>query len=84
VVGQCSQYFRRWAWDVKEKADAIFVPALPECLGEWHQMIIMHPDEVIRPKHLVQLAREVTQRTQAVIQINSPNGTTVARRALVR
>ena len=23
VVWQCSQYFWRWAWDVKEKADAL-------------------------------------------------------------
>jgi hypothetical protein len=69
VVGQCSQYFWRWAWNVKEKADAILVPALAQCLGEWHQMIIMHPDDVIRPEHLVQLACEVIIDTQITAQI---------------
>jgi hypothetical protein len=32
-------------------------------------MIIMHPDEVIRPEHLVQLAREVIIDTQIAAQI---------------
>src|SRR5580700_1499578 len=69
VVGQRSQYFGRWARDVKEKADAILVSALTQCLGERHQVIIMHPDEVIRPEHLVQLARKVIIDTQIAAQI---------------
>src|SRR5271155_5057534 len=48
VVWQRSQYFWWWAWDVKEKADAILVPTLAQRLGERHQVIIMHPNEVIR------------------------------------
>ena len=48
VVGQRRQYFWRRARDVKEKADAVLMSALAQCLGERHQMIIMHPDEVIR------------------------------------
>ena len=54
---------------MKEKADAILVPALAQRLGERHQMIIMHPDEIIRPEHLVQLAREVIIDTQIAAQI---------------
>jgi hypothetical protein len=34
VVGQRSKYFRWWARDVKEKADAVLVPKLAQCLGE--------------------------------------------------
>ena len=56
---QRGKYLRRWTRNVKEKADAILVPALAQCLGERHQVIIMHPDEVIGLKHLVQLACEV-------------------------
>src|SRR5690348_13906168 len=59
VVRQRSQYFWGWARDVKEKSDAILMSALAQCLGEWHQVIIMHPDEVIWSKHLVQLAGKV-------------------------
>src|SRR5580693_6640954 len=69
VVWQCSQYFWRRAWDVKEKADAILVPALAQGLGERHQMIIMHPDEVIRPEDLVQLARKVIIDAQIAAQV---------------
>src|ERR1700693_4034816 len=36
VVRQRSQYFRRWARDVKEKADAILVPTLAQRFGERH------------------------------------------------
>ena len=64
VVGQRSQYFRRWARDVKKKADAILVPALAQRLGERHQVIVMHPDQIVRPEHLVQLARKVIVDTQ--------------------
>ena len=45
------------------------MPALAQCLGERNQVIIMHPDEVIRPEHLVQLAREVIIDTQITAQI---------------
>ena len=38
---------------MKEKADAIPVPALAQCLGQRNQMIIMLPDEVIRLEYLV-------------------------------
>ena len=54
---------------MKEKANAIFVPALAQCLGERHQVIIMHPDEVIRLEHLVQLSCEVIIDTQIAAQI---------------
>jgi hypothetical protein len=71
VVRQCCEYFRRRAWDVKEKADAILVPALAQCLGERDQVIIMYPDDVIRPEHLVQLACEVIIDTQITAQISA-------------
>jgi hypothetical protein len=69
VVGQCCQDFWRWARDVKEKADTILVPALAQSFGERHQVIIMHPDEVVRPEHLVQLACEVIIDAQIAAQI---------------
>ena len=59
VVGQRGKYFRRRAGNVKKKANAIFVPTLAECLCERHQMIIMHPHQIFRPKHLMQLTRKV-------------------------
>ncbi|MGC2080839.1 MAG: EF-hand domain-containing protein [Xanthobacteraceae bacterium] len=49
---------------MKEKADAILVPAFAQRLGERHQVIIMHPDEVIWPEHFMQLSREVIVDTQ--------------------
>ena len=69
VVWQCSQYFRRREWNVKKKTDAIVVPALAQGLGERDQVIIMHPDEVIRREHLVQPAREVIIDPQIATQI---------------
>src|SRR5262245_18625921 len=59
VVRQRSQYLWGWARDVKEKSDAILMSSLAQSLGEWHQVIIMHPDEVIWSKHLVQLPSKV-------------------------
>jgi hypothetical protein len=53
VVRQRSKYFRRRARDVKEKADAVLVPTLAQCLSERNQVIVMHPNEVIRPEHLM-------------------------------
>ena len=44
-------------------ADARAVPC------KRHQVIIMHPNNVIRPEHLVQLAREVIIDTQITAQI---------------
>ena len=41
VVGQRGKYFRRGARDVKEKANAILVPALAQCLSERNQVIII-------------------------------------------
>jgi hypothetical protein len=38
VVRQCSQYFRRRKWNVKEEADGILVPTLAQCLGERYQV----------------------------------------------
>jgi hypothetical protein len=69
VVRQCGQHFRRWARDVKEEADTVLVAALAERLAERHQVIIMHPDEILRPEHIVQLAREVIIDTQIAAQI---------------
>jgi hypothetical protein len=34
VMWQCCQHLGRRAWNMKEKADAIFVPTLAECLSE--------------------------------------------------
>ena len=59
VVGQRGKYFRRWARNVKKKANAISVPTLAERLCERHQMIIMHPHQVFRSEHLMQLTRKV-------------------------
>ena len=53
VVRQGGKYFRRRARDMKEKADAVLVPTLAQCLGERDQVIVMHPNEVIRLEHLV-------------------------------
>jgi hypothetical protein len=55
---------------VKKKTDAILVPALAQRFGKRHQVIITHPDEVIRPEHLVQLARKVIIDTQITARKN--------------
>ena len=54
---------------MKEKADPVLMPALAQCLGERNQMIVMHPDEVIRPQDFVQFAREMIIDTQITTQI---------------
>ena len=64
---------------MKEKANAILVPALAQCLGERHQVIIMHPDEVIRPEHLVQLVPEMIIDTrQAHLEVRDGTASTFA------
>jgi len=69
VVRQRGQHFRRWARDVKEEADTVLVAALAERLGERHQVIIMHADEILWPEHIVQFAREVIIDSQIAAQI---------------
>ena len=69
MVGQRGQDLGRRARDVEEEADAVLVPALAQCLGERHQMIIMHPDQILRREHLVQLAREMIVDPQIAAQI---------------
>ena len=38
---------------MKKESDAVLVAALAQRLGERHQVIVVHPDEVVRPEHIV-------------------------------
>src|SRR6185437_2827810 len=71
VIGQRREHFRRRARNVEEKADAISVPALAQRFGEGHQVIIMHPDDIVRPEQLFQVTREVIVDADITAQIAS-------------
>ena len=59
VVRQRGEHLRRRTGNVQEKADAVLVPARAQRLRERDQVIVVHPDDVVGPQQLVELAREM-------------------------
>src|SRR5262249_34906358 len=52
-----------------EEADAVLVAELAQGLGKRHQVIIVHPNQIVRLQHLVDLVREIVVDTQVAGQI---------------
>ena len=61
--------FRRRERNVQEKTDLVLVAALAQRLGEGQEMIIVHPDHVVRQQHLLQFIGEMIVDAQIAGQI---------------
>ena len=48
MVRQGRENFRRREGNVEEEPDLVAMAALPQRLGEGDQMIVMHPNDVVR------------------------------------
>ena len=59
VVRQGSENLRWRKRYVQEIADAVAVTAVAQHFGKGKQMIIVHPDDVIRLQQIVELVRKV-------------------------
>src|SRR6187402_3102335 len=59
VVGQCSQDFRRRKRDMDKEADLVVAAAIAKRLGQRNQMIVVHPNHVVRLKQWLELGGEI-------------------------
>ena len=59
VVRQCGDDLGRWERNVQKEPDPVAVTAIAKHLGEWHEMIVMHPHEVVRLEDIVELRGEM-------------------------
>ena len=58
VMRQGLQNVRRGAGRVQEEADRILVAARPQFAAQQHQMVVMHPDDVVVPEQRAEPVRE--------------------------
>ena len=59
MIWQRGEDFRRRKRNVEEVADPVLMPAIAQRLRERHQMIVVHPDDIVGPQQLVELAGEI-------------------------
>src|SRR5262249_61169293 len=64
VMRKGGEDFGRRAWNVQEEADAVLVAKIAQRFGQRHQVIVVDPDQVVRPEHVVQLAGKVVVAPQ--------------------
>jgi hypothetical protein len=52
-----------------KKPDPVAMTGSPKFLGQWHQVIIMNPDNVVGLQNLVQFSREALVNTHIAAEI---------------
>src|SRR5215470_7080982 len=58
MMRQCRDDLRRRTRNVEEEANAILVAQIAQRLGEWDQVIVMDPDQIVGLDQLVELPGE--------------------------
>src|SRR5262245_7026778 len=69
MMRQGGEDFRRRTRNVEEESDAVLVAKVAQRLGKRHQMIVVHPDQIIRREDVVQLTGEEVVDAQIAAQI---------------
>jgi hypothetical protein len=59
VVRHGREDLRRGHRNVKEEANSVLVTAPSQRFGQWHQVIVMHPHEIVGPEYLIKLSGKV-------------------------
>ena len=59
MIWKCRQNFGWWKGNMVKKSNPVAMTAIPKCLGQGQQMIIMNPDNVVGLQNLVQFRREM-------------------------
>jgi isopentenyl diphosphate isomerase/L-lactate dehydrogenase-like FMN-dependent dehydrogenase len=66
---KCRQNLWWWKRDMVKKPDFVAVLAIPKCLGQRQQVIIMNPDNVVGLQNLVQFRREALVNAHIAAEI---------------
>ena len=71
MIWKCRQKLWGWKRDMVKKPDFVAVPAIPKCLGQRQQVIIMNPDNVVGLQNLVQLRGEALVNPHIAAEITA-------------
>src|SRR6185437_14255400 len=69
VVRQRRQDFRRRTRNVQKKSDPVLVSAIAQGLGERNQMIVVHPDDIVRPQQPFEMTGVIFVDTHIAAEI---------------
>ena len=59
MIGQGREDFRRRERNVDEETDLVVVPAIAQRLGERHEMIVVHPHDIVGPQQFFRCVGEI-------------------------
>ena len=59
VIGQGRENFRRRERNVDEKPILLLRATIAQRLSQWNQVIVMHPQDIIRPQQFFEMSGEI-------------------------